>query len=185
MSEIKVATRYAKSLIDLAVENNSLEEVRNDMELFLQACRASSELQAVLKNPIISLDKKINVLKDLFASKVNAITSAFFAIVVNKGRAGILYGTAKEFINQYNLKKGIIKASVVSASALTADAEKQIIDMVAKATGKQVILEKKVNPELIGGFVLTVGDKQFDASIMKSLKSLKNEFSSNYFVSAL
>jgi F-type H+-transporting ATPase subunit delta len=185
MSEIKVASRYAKSLIDLAIEKNALEEIKNDMELFIKTCKASTELQAVLKNPIISLDKKINILKQLFGGKVNPVTSSFFDIMVNKGRSKILYGTAKEFINQYNIHKGIIKAVVESATELSADAEKQIIATVEKATGKKVILEKRVDANLIGGFVLTVGDKQFDASILKNLKGLRKDFSTNNYVSTL
>ncbi len=91
----------------------------------------------------------------------------------------MLHGTAKEFLNQYNEKKGFIKAKVTSATALTDAAEKEIISIVEKATSKKVILEKVVDSKLIGGFVLTVGDKQFDSSIAKSLNNLKKSFSSN------
>lgn len=155
------------------------------MNLFINVCAKNVQLQAVLKNPIISLDKKISILKDLFSGKVNPVTIAFFNIMVNKGRAGVLYATAKEVINQYNVHKGIIKALVESATELSADAEKQIIATVEKSTGKKVILEKRVDPGLIGGFVLTVGDKQFDASILRNLNSLRKEFSSNQYVSTL
>jgi F-type H+-transporting ATPase subunit delta len=98
--------------------------------------------------------------------------------MVSKSRAGVLYETGKEFIRQYNDNKGIITATVVSATALTADAETKMIEAVIAATGKQVILVKKVDADLIGGFVLTVGDKQFDTSIAKSLVLLKKEFNS-------
>lgn len=179
MSELRVASRYAKSLIDLAIERNELEQVFNDVKSFLATAKASSELVAVLKNPIVPIDKKGKILKDLFAGKVSKTMESFFNIVVNKGRAEVLYGTAKEFVNQYNEKKGIIKARVSSAIELTEAAEKEIISIVENATGKKVELIKSVDEKLIGGFVLTVGDKQFDTSIAKSLNNLKKSFSSN------
>lgn len=178
MSEIRVASRYAKALIDLAIERNELEAIKADMNLFTDTLKGSSELQAVLKNPIVPQDKKAGILKDLFASKVNAATQSFFNIMVSKSRAGVLYETGKEFIRQYNDNKGIITATVVSATAITADAEAKMIEAVVAATGKQVVLVKKVDADLIGGFVLTVGDKQFDTSIAKSLVLLKKEFNS-------
>lgn len=182
MSELRVASRYAKSLIDLAIERNELEQVFNDIKSFLAATKASSELVAVLKNPIVPIDKKGKILSGLFAGKVSKTVESFFEIVVNKGRAEVLYGTAKEFVNQYNEKKGILKARVSSASALTESAEKEIVSIVEQATGKKVELIKTVDPNLIGGFVLTVGDKQFDTSIAKSLNNLKKSFSSNTVV---
>jgi F-type H+-transporting ATPase subunit delta len=179
MSELRVASRYAKAIIDLAIERNELEQVKTDIDLFLAAAKVSSELVAVLKNPIVPIDKKNKILSDLFSSRVSKTTESFFDIVVNKGRAEVLHGTAKEFLNQYNEKKGFIKAKVTSATALNDAAEKEIISIVEKATSKKVILEKVVDSKLIGGFVLTVGDKQFDSSIAKSLNNLKKSFSSN------
>jgi F-type H+-transporting ATPase subunit delta len=99
MSELTVATRYAKSLIDLAVENKSLEDTRKDMELFSQTLRANHELQAVLSNPIIAHNKKIKILEAIFGDKVSKVTDSFFRIMVNKP-LGILYATSKEFINR-------------------------------------------------------------------------------------
>lgn len=179
MSELRVASRYAKAIIDLAIERNELEQVKTDIDLFLAAAKVSSELVAVLKNPIVPIDKKYKILRDLFSSRVSKTTESFFDNVVNKGRAEVLHGTAKEFLNQYNEKKGFIKAKVTSATALNDAAEKEIISIVEKATSKKVILEKVVDSKLIGGFVLTVGDKQFDSSIAKSLNNLKKSFSSN------
>jgi F-type H+-transporting ATPase subunit delta len=184
MSEIQVASRYAKSLIDLANEQNSLEVLRNDIELFIQVCKENTELQAVLRNPIISPDKKISILNNVFAGKVTPLLIAFFKIVVNKGRAEVLYPTAKEFLNVYNVQKGIIKATVISAAPLSEENKKQIEQVVKEATKGEVILESKVNPDLIAGFVLTVGDKQFDASISNSLQKLKKEFAQKVITTA-
>ena len=179
MSEIQVASRYAKSLIDLAEEQNALEPVRKDIELFLETCRANPQLQAILKNPIIGLDKKANILEGLFADKLHKMILSFFKIMIRKSRSEILYATAKEFINQYNILKNVVKATVTSATPLSNENISRIEDVVKKATKGEVVLTVQIDPDLIGGFILKVGDKQFDTSISSKLSKLKKEFEQN------
>ncbi|WP_316735058.1 ATP synthase F1 subunit delta [Pedobacter aquatilis] len=177
MSEIKVAGRYAKSLIDLAVENNALESTYNDMVLFEKAVDETPELEAILKNPIVPLDKKTGILNGVFADKVSKLTIAYFKIVVSKGRSAILFATAQQFIEQYNKLNGIVTADVTSATVLSAAAKEEIVAIVKRELcARQVIINEKVNEKLIGGFILKVGDKQFDASIASGLNKLKKEF---------
>jgi len=176
MSELTVGARYAKSLIDLAEEQKSLEEVKGDMELFVQTAKASPELQAVLRNPIIAHDKKIKILEAIFSKKVSAATIGFLKIMINKSRGEVLYYSAQEFINQYNVKKNIIKALVTSATPLSDDNKTKIAALIKNEIGGNIILQTKVDPSLIGGFVLTVGDRQVDTSIASALKKLKSEF---------
>lgn len=177
MSEFRVATRYAKSLIDLSEEQNLLEEIKDDMALFVKTLKANSLLSAVLRNPIVSLSKKANILVEIFSGKVQPVTLDFFKIMVNKMRSEILFETAKEFIAQYNFKKHILKASIVSAVPLSESNRKEAMEIVKKARGGKIVLEEKVDPELIGGFVLTIGDRQFDTSIANTLSKIKEEFS--------
>ena len=176
MSEIQVASRYAKSLIDLAQEQNVLEPVKQDIELFIKTVKENPLLRAVLANPIIGLDKKAGILSELFTGKVNQMLLNYFKIVVSKGRSEILYATAQEFINEYNKRKNIVKATVTSATPLSEKNKKQIEDLVKEVTKGDVMLETKVDPELIGGYILKVGDRQYDASIASSMRKLKKEF---------
>jgi F-type H+-transporting ATPase subunit delta len=177
MSEITVAIRYAKSLIDLAVEQKALEAVNADMEFFVRTIKANSELNAVLVNPIIYHDKKIQILDAIFGGKVSPVTIAFFKLMVNKNRAEVLYPAAQEFINQYDVINNIIKATVVSAAELSEANKKTIVAEIEASTKGTVKLTAKVDPALIGGFILTVGDRQVDTSISSSLTKLKKEFS--------
>ena len=173
----KAGARYAKSLIDLSTEQNALEEIKNDMVFFESVVDDNSELEAILKNPIVPLDKKAGILNDVFGSKVHAITQSFFKLVVKKGRSAILFDTAKQFVAQYNEIKGIVTAEVTSAIALTDASRIEIIALVKKElSANQVIVKEKVDEKLIGGFILKVGDKQFDASIASGLSKLKKEF---------
>ncbi|SDL33559.1 F-type H+-transporting ATPase subunit delta [Pedobacter sp. ok626] len=177
MSENTAASRYAKSLIDLSTERNTLEEIKNDMMLLAEVVDQNPELEAILKNPIVPLDKKSGILDGLFVGKVNEVTSTFFKLMVNKGRSAILFDTAKAFIVQYNAIKGIVTADVTSATELTAESRAEIEAIVKKEIGANVVvIKEKVNDKLIGGFILKVGDKQFDASIASSLNKLKKEF---------
>jgi F-type H+-transporting ATPase subunit delta len=180
MSEIQVASRYAKSLIDLAEEQNSVEPVKAEIESFVRVLRQNSQLQAVLRNPIVGTDKKSAILSQLFGDN-SKLVLAFFKIVVNKGRSSILYPTAVEFLNEYNRRKGILQAVVISAAPLTEEQKDQISAIVVEATKKQIVLETKIDPELIGGFVLKVGDKQVDTSIASSLNRLKKEFAQKVY----
>ncbi|MEE1945991.1 ATP synthase F1 subunit delta [Pedobacter sp. KR3-3] len=173
----KAAARYAKSLIDLSIEQNALEALKNDMVLFEEVVDKHSELEAILKNPIIPLDKKAGILKELFAGKVNPITEHFFKLAVNKGRSAILFDAAKQFVSQYQALKGIVTAEVTTATALTDANKAEIVSLVKKELGaNEVVIKEKVDENLIGGFILKVGDKQFDASIASGLKKLKKEF---------
>ncbi len=173
----KAGARYAKSLIDLSTEQNSLEEIKNDMVFFEKVVNDNSELEAILKNPIVPIDKKQGILQGIFGDHVHLITASFFKLVVKKGRSSILFDTAKQFIQQYNVIKGIVTAEVTSASALTDANRAEIVSLVKKEIGaNEVIVAEKINPDLIGGFILKVGDKQFDASISSGLNKLKKEF---------
>jgi F-type H+-transporting ATPase subunit delta len=178
MSENKAAARYAKSIIDLSQENNALEEMRGDMILVEKVINQNPELAAILQNPIVPISKKASILEILFQGKVHVITISFLKLMVSKGRSQIVYDATKQFLNQYNLLKGIITAEVSSATVLTDANRAEIVAIVKREVGaKEVLLNEKINPDLIGGFVLKVGDRQFDASIAHSLNKLKNEFS--------
>ncbi|RFZ90173.1 ATP synthase F1 subunit delta [Mucilaginibacter conchicola] len=176
MSEVTIGIRYAKSLIELAQEQNVVDAIKADMDTFLQTLKASSELKAVLSNPIVPQLKKVQILDAIFGGKVNNITISFFKLMVNKGRGEVLYATAKEYINLYNVAKHITKATVVSATPLSAANQQVITDELQKAIGGTIQLNAKVDAALIGGFVLTVGDRQLDTSVQSALNKLRKDF---------
>lgn len=176
MSVFKVASRYAKSIIDLAQEKGTLEQVKTEMEEVARVIKSNSELQAVLANPIINNDKKQNILKALFEGKVSLDVTTFFNIMVRKGRGGLVYATALEFIREYNEIKGIVKAEVISAQALS-EANIQLLgNTIAQQINANVILTNKVDSSLIGGFIVKVGDRQIDESIAGKLNKLERHF---------
>ena len=168
-----VASRYAKSLIDLAKEKNVLEVVIEDMKLFKDTADKNRGLMLALKSPVVRHEKKLNILKALFQNRVNPVSYSIFEIITKKNRESILDAIADEFIKQYNEHEGILKATVITTTPLTEELRKQFNDIVATATGKRIELEEKINPDLIGGYILRVNDRQIDASLRSRLNELK------------
>lgn len=182
MSDFRVASRYAKSLLDLAEEKGVLEEVHQDMLLFASTLEESRDFFNMLKNPIIKHDKKLKILKAIFSGKVHPMTISIFEIISRKNRESFLPGIATEFHHQYNIFKKVEEARVTTTFPLTDDIRLQFKQIVKQITGKSVELKEEVNPELIGGFILKIGDRQIDDSISSQLKELKLEFSQNPFI---
>lgn len=175
MSIGTVASRYAKSLIELAQEQKVVEEVYQDMLLFKQVADENRGVMLALKSPVVRHEKKLGILKAIFHDKVHPVSYSIFNIITKKNREAILDAIADEFVVQYNSHKGIQKATVTTSVSLTDELRKQFNKIVADATGKTVDLEEKVNEKLIGGYVLRVGDTQIDASIKSRLNALKLE----------
>lgn len=182
MSEIRVAARYAKSLLELAEEKGILDTINSDMLLFSNTCDSARDLKLMLKNPIISRDVKLKSLNLIFANQFNKMTLAFLDILVKKHRESILDVIAKEFHRQYNEKMKIENALVTTPFVLTDDLRASFQKAVEEISGKKVELKEKVNPDLIGGFVLKINDKQIDTSISTRLKELRVKFSENPYI---
>lgn len=186
MSDVRVASRYAKSLIELAQENGILENVYQDMLLFSNTAASSRDLGLLLRNPIVKHDKKLAILKAVFTGKVTDLTLKFFTIITEKNREAVLTNVATEFLTQYNLLKKVQKAQVITATPLTPELRDKFKQMVLNRTKMEsVILEEEVNPAIIGGFVLRIGDIQIDDSIRTTLLRLKNKLKDNSYTSNL
>ena len=178
-----VAYRYARSLMALALERDQLEPVRADMEVVADTCSASRDLSVLLRSPVVKADKKDKVLDKVFAGKVGTITNAFMGILVRKGRETLLPEIAAGFGELYRKHEGILICHVTSATALDEAGRKRVTDLVAaKHPGKTIELSVSVDPELIGGVVIRIGDEQYDGSVSRRLLDLRRQFSENPYV---
>jgi F-type H+-transporting ATPase subunit delta len=183
MSVIRIATRYAKSLIDLAIEQGSLEQVYADMSL-VKAAVHHRELYMMLKSPIIHGDKKDAVLEAIFGARVSKLMMAYLRLLVTKGREMYIPEIAIEFDNQYKILKKITSIRVTTAQPVS-DAVVEDIRKKILATGvatENLEIETKVDPKLIGGFLLEFDNKRYDASVAHKLEELKTQFSTNLYV---
>jgi F-type H+-transporting ATPase subunit delta len=186
MSLNKIATRYAKSLLDLSIEQNVLTEVKGDMESFLRMI-TNKDLHLLLKSPIVNATKKEQIFKALFDGKFNKLTSAFMTLILKKGRESNLPDIAKDFIRQYKELIGLSSVKITSAVALDeatiADLKTKLI--ASKETAKDVEVITAVDPKLLGGFVIQIGDKLYDNSILHKLNQVKKNISNQDFVKSL
>lgn len=179
----RLAGRYAKSLIDLAIERNQLEVIYNDMLLLQAICKNSREFVTVLKSPVITADKKEAILKALTDGKVSEITTAFNRLLVNKGREAGLPEIITAFIDQYKKYKGVHVVKLTTAAPVGDDVKQLMIAKIQEQTAiKNIELETAVKEELIGGFVLELGDTLVDGSIAYDLNKIKAQFMNNDFI---
>lgn len=183
MSVTRIATRYAKSLLDLAVEQGKLEAVASDMNSFREAAK-NRDLHLLLKSPIVKPDKKNAVLTAIFGGNVDALSMAYMTLLVNKGREPFLAEIAAEFAEQYKALKKITTVRVTTAVPMTdavlADLKAKIV--AAGVTTENLDIETTVDPELIGGFVLEFDNKRYDASVAYKLDQLRAQFSKNLYI---
>ncbi len=174
MSEIQISARYAKSLIELAAEKGLLDEVHQDMQLFVNTCVSSRQLHVMLGNPIMDNYKKLQVLRKVFSGKITALTSSFFDLIIKKTREGLLFEIANAFIAQYGTLHNLENAEVITASELTDELRQHFISIATKISGgKKITLKEHVKPEIIGGFILKVRDNQIDSSVKSRLDGLR------------
>ena len=182
MSVIRVASRYAKSLLELSVEKGQLEEVYKDMVRLKDLAASNRDFKVMLQSPDINSEKQLKVLSSLFSKNSASVTTAFFNILTQKGRETVLLDIAKEFHKQYNLHKGIQEAEVVTTFPIDEELRQSFLQMVKEISGKeQVELKETLDEDLIGGFVLTVGDRQIDESLNSKLNQLKLKFTQNLY----
>ena len=181
MAGTQVASRYAKSLIDLSLEKGQLEKVYADMKNILLTCTGSHQLVLMLKSPIIKSDKKEKVLKAVF-KEVNTITAEFINIIVRKKREYALEEIAQAFVDQYKAHKKILTAVITTAFGLDADLRARVLDIVKNSQNSEVELIEKIDKNIIGGFIIRVGDKQDDTSIRSKIMKLTRVFNENPYI---
>lgn len=182
MSEYRVSSAYAKSLLTLAIEQNSLEEVNNDMLFVYKTINDSFDLKNLLSSPVISNLKKLGIVEAIFKSRVTQITYSFFALLTKKKREDMLFSISREFISEYKIFKGIQVASVTTAVKADDVLRSQIEKLAKTISSKKLEISYQVEPNIIGGFILTVGDRQIDNSVKSQLSKIKNQFSNNPFI---
>lgn len=184
MQNPRLAGRYAKSLMDLAIEKNELEAVYNDMLLLQNIFRNNRQFVNVMRSPVIMPDKK----RDIFGAiakqgNISKLTVAFYELLVRKNREANFPEIVNALIEQYKVHKHIQTVTLTTASPISEQLKQEIIRKVqAQSPNKTIDLKTEVKEDLIGGFVLEMGDNLVDASIAYDLKAIKKQFLNNDFI---
>ena len=173
----RAAIRYAKAILQHANETNATQTVLEDMMTVHSTLSDSKELRLMLKSPIVKSQDKKEALEKIFSDQSSA-TKGLIDMLVANNRASLLGGVAEGFIHLYNESRGVKIAEVTTAVPLTTELEQKVLLKVKEMTGSEsVTIENTIDESIIGGFILRVGDLQFNASIANKLGSIKREFS--------
>lgn len=172
MRNTKVATRYARALLDLAIEQGNLDSVLGDMLVFSSTVKDSSEFESLLSNPVVKADKKIEIFQLAF-EPFEKCTQDFIGMVTNNGREAMLADIAEAFEAQVKEHRGIVPMTLTSAAPLEASTRDAIIAKVQSSVEGTLEVEEKIDESLIGGFMVRMGDMQIDASVANQLNNLK------------
>lgn len=183
MPNPRLASRYAKSLIDLSIEKGQLEKVFADMQWLQAVCKSNRDFVNLLRSPIIKADTKKKIIDAVTTGRVSELTAAFNNLLANKGRESYLPEIINAFIAAYKEYKDIQIVKLTTATPVSDNIKIAIVEQVKKSAGFQNIeLEEEVDADIIGGFVLQIGDKLVDASIAYDLKAVAKQFENNDFI---
>jgi len=178
MSGTRAAIRYAKAVLALAQDQNTAEVVNTDMSLISNTVNGSKELQDVLKSPVVSAEVKKSALLAVFPNTTKNTVDLINTLITNN-RLDIFGAVATKYVAIYNESIGNQTATVTTAVALSGDLEAKVLAKVKELTGKAVTVTNIIDEAVLGGFILRVGDLQYDASIANQLNKLKREFTLN------
>ena len=174
MNESQISVRYAKALFQSAAEQKQLDAVYKDMELVSETCKLD-DFQEMLMMPSLKVSQKQALASAVFKKHLSGLSLSMIQLVIENKREAHLAGIARNFNGLYRKDKGIRSASLVTATAIDEASLKALRALIKKAYKSEVELSTEVDEEVIGGFVLTVEDLQYDASVASSLKRIKKQ----------
>lgn len=182
MKETKIANRYAKALFDLALEKELIDQVKVDMELVVSVCQQNKDFRMMLQSPIIFTGKKEAILREIFEKQIQQISYYFLMIITRKKREALLEAIAQQFVIIFKEYKNITMATLSTAVELDKEIKDKVIALLSEQTKGEIELTEEINKDLIGGFVLSYDDNQYDASIKKQIKELRRDFDKNLHI---
>lgn len=182
MANSTIAYRYAKSLLELATERNQVDEVYADMGKLLKYCQSVHDFSLFLQSPLIKTDKKISTFKTLLKGEVTDTTDKFMVLLAKNKRESYLEKIAQEFIDLYKVKMKISTVIITSAVKLDEATRERLMKILTDILKNRIELQEKIDPKIIGGFVLTVGSRQADMSVLRQLKQLNKNFNQSYIL---
>ena len=176
MSGTRAAVRYAKAILSFALEQQKEVQVNNDMILIASTIKENAELQLLLGNPVVKSEVKKKAIKEVFASNISDTSVALIDLLIDNKRLPILRQVAEKYTFLFDKLKGIEVAKVTTAIPLDDKLKGEVLKKVTEITGKEATIQNIVDPSILGGFVLRIGDIQFDASVANKLQVLKRQF---------
>ena len=173
MNQSIISTRYAKALMMVGNDNQCLDALKADMELIGATIRENPVFKQMLDNPVIKPPQKRKVMAELLEKRVHPLTLSFISLIIRNRREFLLADVARNFIDLYEKLKGIKRAHIVSATGMDDLSKQQLQQQLNVLFKADVQVTAEANPGLIGGFILRVGDQQYDASLSSALQRMR------------
>ena len=178
MKSTRTAFRYAKATLAYANENQFSDKVAKEMQELIELHESSRQLNGLLSNPFLPNTKKQSILRSIVPNPSD-VTQKLLSLLISNNRLFLLKEVAKSYINLFNEQQGELNATVISAIPLTQNLEKQIHGKLEDFSGKKISLLNKIDKSLLGGFILKIGDMEFNSSLAYKLKTFKAKLTSN------
>lgn len=175
MSGTRAAIRYAKAILSVAEDNNTSAKIHEEMNHIANAIASKPELNEALKSPVVKLSEKTAVLENIFSKFGKEVKSLFNTLAQNK-RVDLLEQITLQYKRLYDELNYKEQATVTTAVPMTEALEKKIMAKLKALSSKEVTLTKIVDETILGGFILRVGDKQYNASVSNQLNEIKSKF---------
>ncbi len=186
MNNPRLAGRYARSLLDLAIEQNILEAVLADVKKLSSITVGNRDFAALLRSPVVPSDKKGKIIDAVIEGKVSNLTFSFVQLITRKSRESYLPEIVKAFVEQYNELKNIHRIKLTTATPISEELKTAIVNKVKADAGiENIELEALVQEELIGGFKMEMGGTLVDATVLHDLKFVKKQFADNEYIQKL
>ncbi len=180
MKNLRVSNRYAKALWGLAKESDISQQAYDDMQLIYKSLSANKDLKTILSSPIVRISKKQNIIRTIFKDKVHPVTMQYLTIIVRKKRALLIEGIAFEYLKLHKQNLDIETVTLITAAGVDPDTEERARSIATNITSKSKIeFQSHLKPDIVGGFILRIGDLQYDASIKRKLSNIKRELLGN------
>lgn len=173
MNRSVLNNRYAKALLALAEENNILERSYTDLRLVHEVFATNKEIKVLLKSPVIRVGRKQAVLRHLFEQKLHPLVLNYMLIIVRKQRGHLLDGISGAFLKVYKQYLGIETVRITTATPLTEKIREQALMAAQQLTPHEIEFEEKVDPDIVGGFILDLEDKQYNASVQYRMARMR------------
>ena len=174
MNDSKISVRYAKALFESALEKKILDQVRNDME-GIQSISHVPEFQKLLHSRIIKESQKNRIMEELLKNRVQSLTMSFMSLLIDNGREQYIYDIARNFNDLYRHHKGIKAATFITAAPVSDAIKERVEKIIEEAMNSKIEMKSESNEDLIGGFIIRIEHRQYDASVASSLKSVKEK----------
>lgn len=167
-----VNERYALALYEVAQEDNAVASMLEELTAVAEVARQTPELLTLLQAPSVQLEDKKKILQNTFGGKICDHLLNFLMLITEKNRAGGLLEMQDAFKQRFYTEQGICEVTAITAIPLDDTLHHKLMDKLAQITGKKIVLHNKVDPSIMGGVVLNIGNEQIDTSVRTRLNEL-------------